>query len=289
VSEPDWWREHPGAPIEVPGGLVARSARGAIGEQWWSRRFIEVLESFSLGGRLTRGRAYARKGQVVSLEVAPGLVTAVVQGTRVQPYDVTVGLTPFTKLIWAKAEVVLAEQAVHAARLLAGDFPPELEPVFAGIGAPLFPRRLTDLDLRCTCPDQTVPCKHIAAVFYLLAERFDDDPFLVLRWRGRGREELLARLRELRGESTPAAPLPDPEPDEPRVLPPVLTAALALTSAPPVVPSSDGFWTAGETLPLPVRPDLPVDLLLRSLPDPGTGLGRRRLIDQLTPLYQQFR
>ena len=51
--------------ISVEGGLKARSSRGAIGESWWSRRFLDVLESFALGTRLTRGRNYARKGQVI--------------------------------------------------------------------------------------------------------------------------------------------------------------------------------------------------------------------------------
>ena len=42
--------------------------------------------------------------------------------------------------------------------------------------------------MRCSCPDSEVPCKHLAATFYLLAEAFDEDPFLILRWRGRDRE-----------------------------------------------------------------------------------------------------
>ena len=61
----------------VEGGLKARSTRGAIGETWWSKRFLAVLESFALGTRLTRGRAYARKGQVMSLEIEPGSLTYV--------------------------------------------------------------------------------------------------------------------------------------------------------------------------------------------------------------------
>ena len=35
--------------IAVEGGVQARSKRGAIGEQWWSRRFTEVLESYGAG------------------------------------------------------------------------------------------------------------------------------------------------------------------------------------------------------------------------------------------------
>jgi hypothetical protein len=98
-------------PHAVDGGLVARSARGAIGERWWSRRFLDVLESFALGSRLTRGKNYARRGQVVSLKVAPGVVTASVQGSRRTPYKVSIGLPAFSELVWAKVEVTLAEQA----------------------------------------------------------------------------------------------------------------------------------------------------------------------------------
>jgi uncharacterized Zn finger protein len=289
----------PSKPLPVEGGLVARSARGGIGEQWWSRRFIEVMESFGVGGRLTRGRTYARKGQVISLDVEPGEVSASVQGSRVTPYKVRIGLPRFTELVWAKVEVVLAEQAIHSARLLAGEFPPELEPVFAGIGAPLFPVRLNDLDLRCSCPDHVVPCKHLAAVFYLLAERFDHDPFLILRWRGRPREALLRRLRELRGDERPApASMETDAGAQAGPVGPVLSAGLALEGVEPegrqamdaedTAAAALSFWSAGESLPLPSQPELPVDLLLRSLPVPAGTLGGSTLLARLGPLYQQL-
>ena len=138
-----------------------------------------------MGSRLSRGRTYARKGQVISLEVQAGEVRAKVQGSRTRPYDVRIGLAAFSQLVWAKAEIALSEQALPSAKLLAGEVPPELEELFAAAGAPLFPRRGAELDQRCSCPDGFVPCKHLAATFYLLAEAFDDDPFLILRWRGR--------------------------------------------------------------------------------------------------------
>ena len=262
----------------MEGGLVARSARGAIGEHWWSRRFLEVLESFALGSRLTRGKNYARRGQVLSLEVAPGVVTASVQGSRRTPYKVSIALPAFSELVWAKVEVTLAEQAIHSARLLAGEMPHDLEDVFLAAGAPLFPQRAKDLTLSCSCPDWEVPCKHLAATFYLLAESFDDDPFAILLWRGRSREALLNRLRELRGGDT--AHLAAGTAEGPRVGAMMALADLAL---------ADGdFWTGAPAPALPVQAELPADLLLRQLPVPGAPLGGADLVTYLAPLYAQL-
>lgn len=273
----------PSVPRPVVGGLQARSVRGEIGEQWWSRRFIQVLESLALGSRLTRGRNYARRGQVISLEVTAGEVSARVQGSRRTPYRVTVGLLPLPELTWAKVEVVLAEQAIHSARLLAGEMPVELEEVFAAAGAPLFPQRAADLAMHCSCPDVAVPCKHLAATFYLLAESFDEDPFRILAWRGRERAALLNRLRDLRGD----APV---GPGEGLVgRPPQIGAAMALDedmlADAPGECSGYAFWEGTPPPALPTHPGLPVDFVLRQLPVPGALLGGAALVEHLRPLY----
>jgi uncharacterized Zn finger protein len=203
VSRPPWF-DGPSRPLPVEGGLKARSTRGAIGQTWWSGRFIGVLESIIVGGRLGRGRNYARRGQVISLDVAPGLVSALVQGSRVQPYRVRVGLAAFPERVWAKLERALAESAWYSAKLLAGEMPEDIEDVFGKLGLALFPASSDELAMHCSCPDWEVPCKHIAAVFYLLAEAFDEDPFRILAWRGRDREELLAGLHAARAAVAPS-------------------------------------------------------------------------------------
>lgn len=265
----------------VENGLKARSSRGAIGESWWSRRFLDVLESFAMGNRLTRGRTYARKGQVLSLDVLPGEVRATVQGSRVKPYRITIGLATFSEMVWAKAEIALSEQALPSAKLLAGEVPPELEELFTEAGAPLFPRNVDELDQRCSCPDWEIPCKHLAATFYLLAEAFDDDPFLVLRWRGRDREALLSRLRELRADA-PAEPAHEEAP-------PAAGSALALAGLARPTGQPERFWLAAA--PLPARPatlDVDRDLLLRQLPTPAKTLGGEMLLAKLRSAYQRF-
>ena len=199
----DWWPP-PSKPRPVDGGIRARSKRGAIAQTWWSERFIEVLESLGVGGRLQRGRTYARKGQVINLALNPGAVTASVQGSRARPYRVRIGLTAFGKAEWATACDTLAGNAWYTAKLLAGEMPDDIEDVFTSIGLSLFPARAEELTMDCSCPDWEVPCKHLAAVFYLLAESFDDDPFGILAWRGRDRDELLEILAALRTGSVAA-------------------------------------------------------------------------------------
>lgn len=204
------WFE-PSRPIRVEGGIRVRSKRGSIGERWWSRRFIDILESVCDPGRLGRGRSYARSGQVLDLELGPGLVTARVQGSRRTPYLVEIQITPYAADQWRELADALAAQALYRAKLLAGEMPPEIEEVFRACRLPLFPGR-RGLDMNCSCPDWGFPCKHLSAVLYVLAERFDDDPFLVLAWRGIARDALLDALREAGVTTTGAAAAPAPAP-----------------------------------------------------------------------------
>jgi uncharacterized Zn finger protein len=279
-----------GRPRRVDGGLRARSTRGAIGRSWWSRRFLDVLESFALGTRLTRGRSYARAGQVLSLDVAPGTVTARVQGSRPQPYVVRVALPVFPASTWARLEELLAAQALFSARLLAGDLPPDVERLFGDAGAPLFPAAIGELDMHCSCPDFAVPCKHLAATFYLLAEAFDVDPFQVLHWRGRSREELLAHLRALRtGGADRRAPAGEDAREE---LPARVSGTAPALADLPAVALTDAigrFWSA--PVPLPARPATPAaapDLLLRQRGTPAAALGGPSLVERLRRAYARF-
>jgi uncharacterized Zn finger protein len=269
------WEDWPPArPIRVEGGIKARSKRGAIGEQWWSRRFIGVLESHGMSGRLARGRTYARAGQVLDFELAQGRVTARVQGSRVRPYQVRIGVLPLTKAQWRRVQERLASQALFRAKLLAGEMPHQIEDVFAECGTPLFPRSATDLDMHCSCPDWGVPCKHLAAVCYVLAEEFDRDPFAMLAWRGQARDGLLAALRRIQGqaETGPAPPTVLDVPARP------LTEGLETFWAPRLSPARLHALSA------PAGPSTP-DLLLRMFPPPPVPVRGQDLAEVLAPAY----
>lgn len=182
-------------PLSTKGGIKSRVNRGRFhGSNWWSLRWMEILESSIDAARLSRGRSYARRGQVVDIEIEPGLVTASVQGTRKKPYQIRLGFETLSDEAKALLLFRFRERSSFAARLLAGEMPEEMEKVFREAGVGLFPNKTDLRRYKCSCPDDAVPCKHIIAVLLLLAEVFDDDPFLLLKLRGANRETLINLL-----------------------------------------------------------------------------------------------
>jgi uncharacterized Zn finger protein len=284
-------------PIAVEGGIKAKSKRGAIGEQWWSRRFIAVLESFGMTGRLQRGRNYARRGQVLEFSLVAGKVAARVQGSRPSPYKVTLAVQPLTAAQWKTVESRLAAQALFRARLLAGEMPAEIEQVFADAGTPLFPESSRDLAMDCNCPDWGFPCKHVAAVCYVLAEAFDDDPFAMLAWRGKSRADLLAALRGMGAGGTAGAAAgsgaagraPAGGPSGPSAAASPALAVLSDVTGRPLEESLADFWSPGlsqaRLRASPPSPATPPDLLLRLSEPPPALVRGQQLRELLTPAY----
>ncbi len=218
-------------PIATDKGLKARSKRGGFTKSWWAARWIESLERLMDPGRLSRGRRYARQGQVLSIEERAGGVMAEVQGSRTRPYRVDVELEPLDDGQWEKVTEALSGRALFSARLLSGEMPQDVEEAFSAAGVDLFPERRGELHTNCTCPDSAAVCKHTAAVHYILGERFDEDPFLLFRLRGRTEEQLTRALRTRRGEGSAEEPA---EPGQQETEP----------EAPPLEEELDRFWEA---------------------------------------------
>ncbi|MTV50517.1 hypothetical protein GJ688_16350 [Heliobacillus mobilis] len=184
----------PSKPKAVTGGIKAQSQRGAIGKNWWTRQWIQSLERLMDSGRLSRGRTYARKGQVLSIDIDNGTIHAKVQGSRTTPYKVRIQMRAFTATEWKQTVQILSEKVVYAAKLLSGQMPADIDQVFQEKKLSLFPYRTDDLKTDCSCPDWANPCKHVAAVYYLLGEELDRDPFLLFRLRGKSWAELAPLL-----------------------------------------------------------------------------------------------
>ncbi len=207
------WSERyfaPSRPLKAEGGIKAKSKRGGFGESWWAKRWIQVLEGFDIGARCRADGRTLRNGQVLSVAIDKGRVAAKVQGSRPKPYDITMEVKTLSDGDWSKVVDAPGRQALFAAKLLAGEMPQDIEPVFAEVGLSLFPAKLQDLKTACSCPDWSNPCKHIAAAYYLLGEEFDRDPFLIFALRGMSREALLERLGaksggEVQEKAVPAA------------------------------------------------------------------------------------
>ncbi len=159
---------------------------------------------------------------------------------------------------WDHALQAVADSPLIQGQLLAGELPAQIEAIFLAEGAPLFPQRSQDLTMNCSCPDYAVPCKHLAAVYFLVAEWLDRDPFLLLELRGRDRETILAALR-VGGEGTAVV-----EAEEPLEV--------------------DSFWTGAPLPPVRLGGAVLPQALLRALGDPP-GWSDASLAVSLKPVY----
>ena len=180
--------------------------------QWWVERWLELLDSYRFKKRLERARSYAREGHVLSIEFENAQVLATVQGSEVEPYQVSLKLDPFNDEDWHYVIATLAKKAIYSAQLLAGQMPESIEKVFIKNGLNLFPFNLSDIRSHCSCPDKANPCKHIGAIYYQLADRFSEDPFVIFQLRGRTKSQILAELRQLRSQTT-SIPIEEAQPN----------------------------------------------------------------------------
>jgi uncharacterized Zn finger protein len=235
-----------------------------LGQQpWWVAEWMELINSYRYKKRLERAWIYAREGNVLSIRFEGRRVQARVQGTETEPYKVKLWLDVLSDEDWDFVLEALSGKARWTCQLLAGVMPDDIERAFAASGRRLFPFKLQEVRSECSCPDKANPCKHISAVYYLMGDRFSEDPFVLFQLRGRSRQQLLKDLAERRrlrlaqerpasGPASSASPPPDPQawwsynaPLDPDLV--VIT---------PGMEGSTGLDEAGE-LPLAAEPRFP--------------------------------
>jgi uncharacterized Zn finger protein len=242
--------------------------------------FIAMFEALRMAPTFARGRRDARAGHVRHLTISSSLVVAQVRGPEeTAAHRARIAVRAFGAAEWARVEDDLAAQARYVADLLAGRMPADIEQVFTGAGLSLLPLSIGEVAMDCTCERWPMPCAHLAATCYALARSFETDPFGVFAWRGRGRDELLLRLRQLRG------------------------AALQEGEPPRVGSADDGlgeiadFWGGSDHAPTGVvRPDQQagaaiarLDALLDQLDPPPLAVNGRPIVELLRPAYQALR
>ena len=177
-----------------------------FGTTWWGKLWIKGLEQLGddYENRLPRGLKYADEGAVSHFTVSPGLIEARVHGRKT--YTVTLGLPALTQTQWERAFQRLSQESRFVASLLAGEMPQGLDETFRESGASLYPRVPKELQTHCDCPDWANPCKHVAAVCYVMAEALDRDPWLLFDLRGKTRADVLEALQSLVDQAAPDAP-----------------------------------------------------------------------------------
>jgi uncharacterized Zn finger protein len=254
--------------------------------EWWAQQWVDVLESFGWIRRLARARNYAREGNVLTIEFRGAKVFASVQGTAPEPYKVSLSLDPFDEEQWRYIIESMSKQAIISAKLLAGEMPQNINEVFTENGLSLFPLTKFDIHSKCSCPDPANPCKHIGAVYYILGDRFSEDPFVLFQLRGRTKEQIIAALREFRSSRVESAS--EQLTDEPMAIADMAESALDLSRfwqydrqlepslvviAPP--PSSDTVLDVLGTLPLKSES-----------PESSTSTAAHLALDHLKTLYE---
>ena len=151
------------------------------GQTWWGGEWLKALSHIDYSNRLPRGRNYANKGAVTEITIKGRSIHALVQGTRRNPYKVTVKTPGFTDDEKNQLTGAIMENPLLLSRLLNRDLPPQLHRIATARNILIFPRRWDDLEMKCSCPDWAVPCKHLAAVINVIANEIDRNPFLVFK------------------------------------------------------------------------------------------------------------
>jgi uncharacterized Zn finger protein len=288
--------------ISTNNGITAIGDEGLGQQPWWVEQWMELINGYRFKKRLERAWGYAREGNVTSIRFEGRRVHARVQGTGEDPYKVKLWLDVLNDEDWGYVLEALTQKARWSAQLLAGIMPSDIERAFAASGKRLFPFKLQEVRSECSCPDKANPCKHISAVYFLMGDRFSEDPFVLFQLRGRNRTKLLEDLAEQRREvltklaeqaSADGADTPTEEtaplPPHPAVLDPALWwryersldgDLVVITAA---LEGDTGLDAAGE-LPLAEDPRFPEarDTFLANLRAHGQASAQSAMVQAMT-------
>jgi uncharacterized Zn finger protein len=268
-----------------------------FGRTWWGQRFIAALEKFTDPGRLGRGRSYASGGRILEHTLANGKVTAKVRGSinpyfgvyKEPTYTTTLALTQIPQATWSTVIAHIAENARLITGLLMQELPETIEDAFTQMDLHLLPHSQADFTTRCSCPDSSNPCKHIAGVCYVLAGDLDRDPLHLMELRGLSRETLRAEL-----ERSPLGRILSSDLSAPDVAPaPAPSFFTTPLRAPVPTMGHRAFWTGVKRLPAAPaatsRPTVPALLIKKQGDFPAFWPKDSSFISAMEELYERVR
>ena len=175
-------------PVIIEGSKIAKS--------WWGKSWNDNLERYSdYENRIGRGKSYLKNGMVLDLKIKECEVEALVQGTRVKPYEVKVHIEPLKKKTWQSIVKDCQGKIESLEELIEGKFPKELSQLLTAKGTGLFPSP-DEIGFTCSCPDWASMCKHVAAVLYGIGSRIDNSPELLFILRDAKIDELISEAVE---------------------------------------------------------------------------------------------
>jgi uncharacterized Zn finger protein len=173
-------------PVHIEGRMIARS--------FWGKAWCSNLESYSdYANRLPRGRTYVRNGSVIDLQIAPGVVRALVSGSEI--YRIKIKIDPIKKLAWNALKTECAGRVSSLMDLLQGRLSSHVMEIMTRRDTGLFPKPV-EIRLNCSCPDWAQMCKHVAATLYAVGARLDENPELLFVLRGADHLELISEAAE---------------------------------------------------------------------------------------------
>jgi uncharacterized Zn finger protein len=270
-------------PRKVRRGIRLGAEPADLEASWAAQRWLRLVDAAASADAILNGLEYARLGQVRHVGFDPGHVGGLVQGRVYRAYSASLQFTRFAPEQWDKAVEAMVDQARYAAKLLAGELPPNIEDVFGPLGLHLFPATPQEVTTSCTCSEPQPWCKHVCCLAYLLAERLSHDTMLVFSLRGLPGEELIERLRQRRavtGSTQGATPVYVPR-----------VPGVAEIVQPPLEQTLDSFWDAPpglDRLDLPVEPPAVSHPLLRRLGPSPFAAGGFPLVGLLATCYEQI-
>ncbi len=159
--------------------------RKSFGKTWWGNAWVEAMERIDYNtNRLPRGRRYANNGSVRKIDIKEGEISAKVQGSMPRPYDIKINLKRFNGSQAKRIREIIESKPAIASGLSLGKLPEALLTLLSGHKIHLLPQSWDDIPAECSCPDWANPCKHLAAVYYIVANEIDKNPFLIFNLRG---------------------------------------------------------------------------------------------------------